>query len=189
LSANLSVNLSGNLSSALSVGEWGVNDANLSVNECCQVVTDKSGFWKILWDLPWLLLFEKFCFQQTGRGFQNVVKNNFSWVSKGWLVFRCFILVGFQRWFSFSDYLKFYCFTHNIFYLENLKLQKGKKRRKTYKNFQHFICSTDHLVQTNLQNFLIKKNFKVFFNQFQQIGRWFTIDSRIIWSHFVSKNQ
>jgi hypothetical protein len=23
------------------------------------------------------------------------VENNFSWVSKGWLVFRCFILVGF----------------------------------------------------------------------------------------------
>jgi len=41
------------------------------------VVTDKSGCWKILWDLPWFLLFKKFCFQQTARGFQNVAKNNF----------------------------------------------------------------------------------------------------------------
>jgi hypothetical protein len=95
----LSANLSGNLSSALSVSEWGVNDANLSITMSvnlgstfeCQVVTDKSGFWKILWDLPWFLLFKKFYFQQTGRGFQMLQK---------------IISPGFQRagWFSDVSY-------------------------------------------------------------------------------------
>jgi len=135
--------LSGNLSSALSVSEWGVNDANLSANmRSANVGSTLSvkwlltslGFWKILWELPWFLLFNKFYFQQTGRVFQNGAKNNFTWVLKGWLVFRCFVLVGFQRWFSFSDYQKFYYFTHNIFYVKKFKMTKKVKKEEKHIN-------------------------------------------------------
>ncbi len=85
------------------MSEWGVNDAYLSANTSVNLGSTLSVKW-LLTSLGfgrfYGTCFGSFCsksfiFNRLGEGFKMFVENNFSWVSKGWLVFRCFILVGF----------------------------------------------------------------------------------------------